>query len=344
MAAKKSPRATIKDVARAAGVSPMTVSNVLNGHHQFVGAATKKRVEQEIARLNYRRSAIARNLRVAKQPSVGMVIFDDSPFFLSDLFTAQVVSGLANVLNLADHTVTIQGIRHDQLQHSVLVRNLEVAGFCAMLSGPTKKRRKVINELAQLKQPVVLLQEALQDEIPDFCVVRQDDFGGGALIADHLAARGDKRYLVVVPQQDWPAVENRVAGLRRTIEQIGNDTSIAIIKSETEGFDDVQSAIARYLEHNPLPDAIVGANDALAGAAMFYLFDHGARVPEDVRVVGFNGFEAHRYSRPAVTTVVSAPNEIGEAAARLMLSRLENGVFDQREVVLPVSFRHGDTT
>ena len=344
MATKKIPRATIKDVARAAGVSPMTVSNVLNGRDQLVGAVTKKRVEKEIARLNYRPSAVARNLRVARQASVGMVIFDDSPFFLSDMFTAQVVSGLANVLNLADHTVTIQGIRHDQLRHSVLVRNLEVAGFCAMLSGSPKKRREVVSELARLKQPVVLIQEALQEEIPDFCVVRQDDFSGGTLIADHLGARGSKQYLVVVPQQDWPAVENRVAGLKHTIEQIRNDASIAVIKSKTEGFDDVQSALAGYLEHNPLPDAIVGANDALAGAAVFYLFDHGVKVPDDVRVVGFNGFEAHRYSRPSVTTVMSAPNEIGEAAARLMLGHLKTGVFDESEIVLPVSFRQGDTT
>jgi len=344
MAIKKSSRATIKDVARAAGVSPMTVSNVLNGHQQFVSAATRKRVEREIARLNYRRQANARNLRVAQQRSVGMIIFDDSPFFLSDLFTAQVVAGLTNHLNLSDYTVTLQGIRHDQLRHSVLVRNLEVAGFCAMLSGPVQKRRQIVSELARLNQPVVLMQEALSEQIPDFCVVRQDDFGGGALIADHLAARGVKRYLVIVPQQGWPAVENRIAGLKSAIGRTGPTASIAIIETATEDFDDVQTAIATHLENNPLPDAIVGANDSLAMAAMFYLFDHGARVPEDVRVVGFNGFEAHRYSRPAITTVVSAPNDLGETAAKLLLARLDAASFGRREVVLPVSFRQGATT
>lgn len=344
MAIKKSTKATIKDVARAAGVSPMTVSNVLNGHQQYVGAATKKRVEREIARLNYRRQANARNLRVAQQRSIGMIIFDDSPFFLADLFTAQLVTGLTNFLNLADFSVTIQGIRHDQLRHSVLVRNLEVAGFCAMLSGPPEKRRQNITELARLNQPVILLQEALKTGETDFCVVRQDDFGGGALIADHLAARGVKNYLLVVPQQDWPAIENRIAGFKQAIARTKPDASVAIIKSKTEGFDDVQSAVSAYLDHKPLPDAIVGANDSLATAAMLCLFARGIKVPGDIRIVGFNGFEAHRYSRPAITTVASAPYEIGETAAGLILARLDSGSFEKSEVILPVHFKLGDTT
>jgi LacI family transcriptional regulator, galactose operon repressor len=344
MSVKSEPRATIKDVARAAGVSPMTVSNVLNGHQQFVGAATKKRVEREIARLNYRRQANARNLRVSQQRSVGMVIVDDSPFFLADFFTAQVVAGLTNYLNLADYTVTIQGIHHDRLRHSVLVRNLEVAGFCAMLSGPPEERRQVRHELARLNQPVVLLQEALGNENPDFCVVRQDDFGGGALIADHLAARGARRLLVIVPKQGWPAVENRVAGLTDAIARTSPDASVTVIKSRTEGFDDVQAAVASHLDKNPLPDAIIGANDSLAAAAMFHLTDRGVKVPLDVKVVGFNGFEAHRFSRPTITTVVSAPYEMGEAAARQILGRLETGGFEKSEIVLPVHFKPGATT
>ena len=71
---ERPPRATIKDVAKAAEVSPMTVSNVINGRTQFVSPATRKRVEREIERLGYRRSSNARNLRVAEQRSIGMVI------------------------------------------------------------------------------------------------------------------------------------------------------------------------------------------------------------------------------------------------------------------------------
>ena len=116
----------------------MTVSNVLNGRLQFVGDETRKRVEREIERLNYRRQAAARNLRSAEQRSIGMIIVDESPAFLADIFTCQVIAGLANVLNRADYTLTIQGMPSSALSGSMIMRNFEVGGFCAMISGPVE--------------------------------------------------------------------------------------------------------------------------------------------------------------------------------------------------------------
>jgi LacI family transcriptional regulator len=340
----KGPRATIKDVAVAAGVSPMTVSNVLNGRLQYVGAATKKRVEREIDRLNYRRSANARNLRVSQQRSIGMVIVDESPFFLADAFTCQVVAGLANVLNGADFTLTVQGMRADQLARSMIMRNYEVGGFCAMISGTPKERHQVIEQLSELDQPVIIFQEALEAPPRDFCVVRQDDEGGGALLADHLLARRVESYAVVVPRQGWPAIENRVTGLRLGLAHASPAVTIDIVESASESFADVQAAMAQYLERCGLPGAIVGANDPIATAAMLHVMDRGYRVPEDVRVVGFNGFEAHRYSRPRLTTVLSVPYAIGEKAGRAMLQRLSTGAFQDSEYVLPVVFEPNSTT
>jgi DNA-binding LacI/PurR family transcriptional regulator len=336
-------RATIKDVAQAAGVSAMTVSNVLNGRLQFVSAITKKRVEREIERLNYRRQANARNLRVAEQRSIGMIIVDESPFFLADQFTCQVVAGLANVLNHADYTLTLQGLRGDQLEDSNIMRSLEVGGFCAMISGPGPLRRDIVERLVALQQPVVVFQESMPASWPDVCVIRQDDYGGGGLIADHLLARRAQSYLVIVPSEDWPAIEYRVQGLRDGLARDPSAT-VAIIQSESESFSDVQIAMAHYLETSSMPHAVFGTNDAIATAALLLLLDRGYRVPEDVKVVGFNGFEIHRHSRPRLTTVMSAPYQMGERAGRAMLYRLEAGHFEAGEELLPVVFDPRETT
>jgi DNA-binding LacI/PurR family transcriptional regulator len=248
-----------------------------------------------------------------------------------------VVAGLANVLNQADYTLTLQGMRGDQLDHSMIMRSFEVGGFCAMLSGRKEERRKIVERLSGLQQPVIVFQEALDLPRPDVCVIRQDDFGGGQLIADHLLARRVSSYLVVVPRQGWPAIEYRVAGLGVGLAK-DPSVSVAVIESASESFADVQAALGRYLNDHAVPGAVFGTNDAIATAALLHLLDKGCRVPEDVKVVGFNGFEAHRYSRPQLTTVLSLPYEMGERAGRAMLHRLEVGQFQELEQVLPVVF------
>lgn len=338
------PRATIKDVAKAARVSAMTVSNVINGRVQFVSAATRMRVEQEIERLGYRRSSSARSLRSSEQRSIGLVILDESPTFLADVFTCQVVAGLANVLNHKDYTLTIQGMPIKELARSMIMRNLEVAGFCAMISGPAAEREAAIAQLARLNQPVVVFQQHLANAGPDICTVRQDDRGGGGLIGDHLLARRVADIVVVVPRQRWPAVENRLAGLRDSVSAAGGMAHVTVVEAASESFADVRTAVAAYLDGHPLPGAIVGANDPIATAAMQLLNDRGVRVPEDVRVVGFNGFETHRFARPRLTTVLSPAYQIGERAGEAMLARLQSGSFEKPDLVLPVVFDPGFTT
>lgn len=97
------------DVARAVGVSVMTVSNVINGRLNSVSADTTLRVRAELKRLNYRPNAAARSLRHARTHSVGMLIVNDDPAFLAAPFTTHLVAGLSNFLTESSYSLTIQG-------------------------------------------------------------------------------------------------------------------------------------------------------------------------------------------------------------------------------------------
>ena len=337
-------RVTIKDVAAAAGVSPMTVSNVLNGKKHEVGKRTQSLVEETIARLGYRVQSTGRSLRVSRRQSVGMIIVDTSPSYLADPFTANIVAGLSNVLSSNDYTLTVQGLRPSQFERAFIIRNFVVDGFCVLLSGTSRERSAITKTLRKLEQPVILIQEATATPDGDLCVIRQDDVGGGRMIANHLLARRAKRFLIVVPKLDWSPMEQRVRGLRQTIKSLEPDAEITLLRSPDEEFDHVQAMLATHFSKHPLPDAIVGGNDRIGIAAMSLLLERGVEIPGKVMVTGFNGFEFCKYAQPTLTTVVSPAYSIGERAGELMLARLKGQPFSTREIVFPVHFAEGKST
>ena len=276
---ERTRRVTVRDVAAAAGVSAMTVSNVINGRNTDVGAETRKRVEEAIRTLNYRPQRGGQGLRSASSNSVGLIIIDPSPAFLSDPFTAAMVSGLSNVMRVAG--------KNDA--------------------------------------------ETIDDEF------------GGKLIAGHLMARGVSRILLILPKTDWPALEGRSNGLRMAMEAAQYSATFDVLRAEDEEFASVQAALSSHLREHPLPEVIVGGNDRIALAAMALLQDRGHVIPNDVKIVGFNGFEFSRYARPSLTTVLSPAYQIGEKAGELMLERFAGKPFPKRDVVFAVSLSAGQS-
>lgn len=337
-------RATMKDVALAAKVSPMTVSNVLNNNLQFVGSKTKARVERAISRLNYRRQSAGRNLRYSDQRSVGLIVVSDDPAFLEDQFSSKIAAGLANSLNKADYTMTVQGVSADTLSNAMIMRSVDVSGVCALISGRVEDRKKVVEQLHSLNQPMILFQQLNDECVDDVCTIRLNEQGGGELMGDHLLARGVRSILALRPQQHWFAIERRFEGIQKAMSNTTGSPSFTVLEAASESQISVQSALEKYLENNPLPDAIVGGNDQIALAAMLLLADRGISVPRDVRIAGFNGFETHRYLRPQLTTVLSPAYDLGEHAGSLILERLSSGSFASSDLLLPVHFSPGGTT
>ena len=205
-------------------------------------------------------------------------------------------------------------------------------------------RREIVETLIKLDQPVVLIQETGAPEAPDICVVRQDDDGGARVLADHFAARRPSRYLVIRPETEWAAIEARVSAFCQATARLAPEAKVDTIRTATEDFDSVQASVAAYLDSQPLPAAIFGANDRLAIGAMLLLQARGIAIPDQVRIAGFNGFESRRYARPLITTVMSPAYALGERAGQALLDRFAEQQFRERDIVLPVHLDFGETT
>ncbi|MCR9195440.1 MAG: LacI family transcriptional regulator [Hyphomonas sp.] len=335
----RSGNLTLKDVALEAGVTPMTVSNVLNGRDTEVGAETRERVKATIDRLGYRPHASARRLRSQRSFAIGVLVLDDVPQFLNDPFTTQVVAGISNFATECNYSVLLQGVRSDSLVRVPLLSQVQTDGVCAILSGPQSQRETLLQRLIKLHMPLVLIQERSAND--DVCAVRQDDRGGAVEIARYLVSRGASRLMFLAPGQEWPAITERIDGVREVCSEMGADLRLVFCGAET--LEDTQRAVRVAIEENGLPDAIMGGNDRMAMAAIQFLDSKGIQVPGEVRVTGFNGFDFAAYSRPSLVTVRSEAYEMGHRAAKELLARIETGQFSASDIVLPVSFIPGNS-
>ncbi len=333
-------KVTLKDVALAAGVTSMTVSNVLNGRQGQVSADTHARVTAAVEQLGYRPHAMARRLREQRSMAIGMLVLDDVPEFLNDHFTSQVIAGLSNIAADHGYSLVLQGVRSSNVESAGLLAQIETDGVCAILSGTQKQRHRLVDRLTATGLPVVMIQERYDD--PTVCCVTQDDRGGASEVARHLVAKGAKRLFMLLPAEEWPAMNAREQGVRAVCRKAGVD--LIRVRCGDEGITDTRAALAAALDEHGLPDAILGGNDRMAVAAMMHLIEAGIRVPDQVRVTGFNGFELGQFGLPKLTTVRSPAYHIGQRAGAELLSYFQSGSFADREIVLPVEFSPGQTS
>lgn len=341
---------TLRDVADAAGVSIATVSNVVHGKTGMMSPRTRSHVEALIAELGYRPNVLARALRKSRRRNIGVLVIDDNPAFLTDPFNTYIIAGLSNILSAEGHGALVLGCPEARLADSFLIKNDETDALAVIPSGTLEARAEAYRLLAQLKRPVVILQDQPAqfaryidpDKQGDVLFIRQDDQGSGVLMAQRLIARGARRIAFLKPARVWPAIEARLAGAAAALAQAGLDPP-AQIECGDEGLADTVAAIAGHAGAHGVPNAIMAGNDRMGIGALRWAHKAGLDVPRDIRVTGFNAFEFREYSTPVLTSARSGAYQMGALAATAILGRLEHGVFGQSDTVQPVHIVEGET-
>ncbi len=321
----------------------MTVSNFINDKFQFMSEATRQRVAAAVADLNYRPDTAGRSLRSARHKSIGMIVVDESPLYLSDGSTTQMVSGLGNELNAEGYTLQLEGLRARDLEDSSLLRLVRTDGICVLLAGKPALRRAMLASVERLNQPLIVFYERINGGAHDLCCVHQDDRQGGVLLAEHLFERGARRIMIVkMVLNQWNSVDERVRGIRSVAAKRGG--RVEIVGCGGGAFSEVQAAVGEAITKSGPPDAIMAITDQIGIATLKLLKGKGFKVPEQVMVTGFNAFEFWQFSDPVLNTVRSPGYEVGQVAGREMVRRLKTGAFSKRAIRLPLELVVGETT
>jgi len=327
---------TIREVAKHAGVSLQTVSNVLNGRTSQVGDETRERVLHAIEKLGYQPNANARGLRSQRTGTLAYLTVDPSARFLADPFHTALVSGMADALRERDCCLLVQALHPSQPGEAFerLHRQRRFDGAVVHLSGTQVERQRCVAPLNASGCPFVLIEERASG--PACASVRADNRDGARRAVEYLRDRGHKRIGFLAADRTWPAVEERFAGYQAALKalKLPGPRELSAAAEQTEI---ARQLMESALTQQPALTAVLCANDVLAVGALQAARRLGRRVPDDLAVIGFDDFEFARYVEPALTTVALPAYDMGRRAAELLLDYLRDGHFVEPEVIFPTT-------
>ncbi len=323
---------TIKDVAAKAGVSPATVSRVLNDR-PGISPQTRERVLQAARELNYTPSMAARSLATARTHNIGYIGYKYSAGLPRSLGSLNTTSG---ILEGIDEELTRRGYHllatylDKEAVHSLTVPNMVRQGRVdgLILNGPALRPRFVLH-LRNFGLPIVLVDNML-DKTPIDCVLC-DNVGGTYQVTRHLLEHGHQRFVFLSGPADWLSSRERAEGYRRALHEAGIEPRIVYMPSTI--VDTGYQAMLAALEQYPDVTAVVAVNDATAVGAIRACQQAGRVVPDDIAVVGFDDEAWAQLHEPPLTTVRICWHEIGVQAARRVVDLLE------REHQVPIRMR-----
>lgn len=302
-------------MARRAGVSLGTVSNVLNNPNR-VRPETRSRVEAAMEELNFVGSVIARQFRRGLSETVGVLVPD-----LGNPFWADVLRGVEDTLLANNLALFVSSSRQDPQRELEAIAAFERQQIDGLLLAPTSVS---LDRLAPFqKRPLGIVTVDGRLKGSDIPSVSLDDVTGGFMVADHLLALGHRKFILVNGPNTVSWCRDRRKGVRRALRQAGLDPQAALREvsvNELTAEEGIRSS-SNLLEHSQEASAIICANDLLGLGVLIGLRRRGLDVPRDFALAGFDDVDFAAALSPALTSVRQPARDMGTAAAQLLLQQ-----------------------
>ena len=332
---------TIEDIAKEAGVSSTTVSNVIHGRTNKVSGNTVDLIHEIIRRRGYVPNLSARALKSRSTKLVALINhLDDErrePFF-SDPFFISLTGAVEQALREQGYYLMVRRIseREELLE---FLRNWNVEGI--FLPGLFRED-PLYRTLYDLNMPVVLTDSYVTD-LGHMTNIGLQDQEGARLATEHLIENGHRRILFASPKiRPGGVVERRLEGYREALRAHGIPFDPTLLR-ECEFETDLMMALGREIAGLPEVTAVFATADLLAAGLMAGLQQAGRMVPRDISVVGFDDINWSRMTMPMLTTIHQDADAKGRLAAECMIQLLEGKPVSQQNRILPVRLVRRDS-
>ncbi|MBS4224107.1 LacI family DNA-binding transcriptional regulator [Lederbergia citrea] len=317
----------LEDVAKAAGVSPTTVSRVLN-NRGYISDRTRAKVEEAIKELNYYPNDVARSLFKKRTNFIGLILPTVSNPFFGQL--ALYIENLCSTLGYKVILCNSSGQIEKEKSYSTMLIRHQVDGMivCSYNRG--------IDTYMYPKLPIVAIDHYLSPTIP---VVGSDNYAGGKLAIQHLIEQGCKSIIHI----NGPLEIETPAQLRRkAYEDLVENSVTYELPFEDE---DTIVSIRKILKERPETDGIFASDDIIAAACLQVAREMNIHVPGQLKVVGYDGTETTMSLLPQLTTIKQPIEDIAKTSVLKLMDMIDNSEFSgPYETSLPVQLLINETT
>jgi DNA-binding LacI/PurR family transcriptional regulator len=312
---------TIKDIAKALGLSTSTVSRALRDSYE-ISPETKKLVLECAEKLNYRPNPVALSLKERKTRSIGVVVCE-----IANSFFSQVINGIESVAYDKGYNVIISQ-SHESYDREIVdlqfLSSRGVDGILISVSTETSDYQHILN-LHEKGLPIVLF-DRIAPGINTHTIIT-DNFKGAYEATEHLISNGYKKIAAISTSEFLSISTERLAGYKEALNANGIRISNDYIKHCFYGgmiFSEVEESINQLMTLKEPPEAIVTLSDKLTLGSLKTFKRRGLRIPDDIAIVGFSNSDIAEITDPALTVVRQPAFEMGKASTELLLQLIES--------------------
>lgn len=322
--------ATIKDVAKLAGVSISTVSRVINDSKP-VSPEARRKVVKAIEDLGYKPNEVARSLVTKKSNLIGVIVND-----IGNSYVAQILRGIEEIGRMYDYDIVLcssYGDEETELKFIQLLLRKQAEGIILVSE---ILNQSAIDYMKDVKVPFVYLNRHY--EVLDFPTVKISNEGATKKVMDYLISQNHKNILYVGEDKDLETTveKYKVATYKDSMEDIGSKPIIYQVPGNqiNDGYSHGEDVLD-LIEKNDI-SAVFCSQDELAIGLISYLYDKGIKVPEDISFVGYGDISLASIYRPKLTTIREPYYDFGAVAIRRILKFIKGESIEEQTIDLPV--------
>lgn len=326
-------RPKLTDVAKKAGVSPTTVSRVIN-NYGYLSEKTKNKVYQAIQELNYRPNSLARSLQGKQTNLIGVIVPDiTNPFF------AELVSSIEKELFNKGYKMILCNANYDSRKEQEYLQMLIANQVDGIITGT---HNLDIEEYNKVGLPIISFDRTLSENVP---IVSCDNYQGGCLATEELYQAGCRHIdYFGNPQSIANPTNQRLKAYEDTIQKFGLKAHVHAVRfSESPT---LKAVSIRQLLEQHTADGIFCSDDLTALLVLQEAQKLNIHVPTQLKVIGFDGTKLNQTYHPELSTIVQPVKEIAELLTELLCKRIENPDFktETNQFKLPVKILRSKTT